>query len=51
MIPITQNTLYELVSLGYRYEMIEHFLSQEVDKGNLIYFNEVAKSPLPLGRG
>jgi hypothetical protein len=41
MIPITQNTLNELVSLGYRHEMIEHFLTQEVDKGNLIYFNEM----------
>jgi len=41
MIPITQNTLYELVILGYRYEMIEHFLTQEADKGNLIYFNEM----------
>jgi hypothetical protein len=41
MIPIVQDTLYELVSLGYRFGDIENFLVQEVDKGNLIYFNEM----------
>lgn len=41
MIPITQNALNELVSLGYRYGDIENFLAIEVNKGNLICFNEM----------
>lgn len=41
MIPVTQNTLNELAYLGYRYGDIENFLAIEVNKGNLICFNEM----------